>query len=622
MTGFEILELLLPRYVKALCYDQISDKIQDGSDLEYGIILSTYRIFYLDFDCIFYYFISEEPCNGTKNLHSVPWMDNFLMIPGHKSLSSVLNISEEFRQNNSRVDAMIKNGYYPMDAASGLAVHALLSGYKHDKVNHVLLLIYDYFLLLIRTILLSFLFISLHRTQSRSIKVLDLCCCPGSKLHLILSLLCDESLKGSASMHQGQQQHRPLIVGVDISPQRLFTCQSLLRKLLSRYRSHNSDCKNLQGRIILFNGDGSCFGRDGFFGTAVFDSHTYMDFIAHGKNGDFYNKKLNKSARARMKSACRTIERQFQRQSIAVKATDLATGFSNSNNSKSSATTAVLLPQLAGGDGEEEGDGSDFSGVAGDFDYVLVDAECRHDASYRHMSFIDEIDREEGKEEVLPTASNKEECFYHDDDEGGDNDNMQGGGEDTKKVQGGSNSDERYRYKKRKVAQLPSSGGGELASLQLSLLRNGFHHLKEGGSLVYSTCSQDAAQNEDIVAVLLREEPSAVLVPAFPPAVFDRGKCLAASSSVSVSSSGNVLPLQAAVHECLNQESLEGLLKGIVSFTEEQVRRYAGEICDSIATSSLPVFSEGSLPGTITLGFKGGMSGHFIAKITKKGNVS
>ena len=111
------------------------------------------------------------------------------MVPGHKSFLSVLNISEEFHQK-SGVDAIIKNGYYPMDAASGLAVHALLSGYNHDKVNRVLFL--PYLCILINNLR------SLYLTKSRPVKVLDLCCCPGSKLHLIWSLLYDESLQGPA----------------------------------------------------------------------------------------------------------------------------------------------------------------------------------------------------------------------------------------------------------------------------------------------------------------------------------------------------------------------------------------------------------------------------------------
>ena len=67
-------------------------------------------------------------------------MENFLMVPGHKSLSSVLNIFDENRSDNG-VDTIINNGYYPMDAASGLAVHALLSGNNCDKVNLTLVVV-------------------------------------------------------------------------------------------------------------------------------------------------------------------------------------------------------------------------------------------------------------------------------------------------------------------------------------------------------------------------------------------------------------------------------------------------------------------------------------------------
>ncbi|RVW51746.1 hypothetical protein CK203_066680 [Vitis vinifera] len=45
--------------------------------------------------------------------------------------------------------------------------------------------------------------------------------------------------------------------------------------------------------------------------------------------------------------------------------------------------------------------------------------------------------------------------------------------------------------------------------LQFRLLSNGFRLLKVGGSLVYSTCSLTAAQNEDVVEQFLRENASA-----------------------------------------------------------------------------------------------------------------
>ena len=53
-----------------------------------------------------------------------------------------------------------------------------------------------------------------------------------------------------------------------------------------------------------------------------------------------------------------------------------------------------------------------------------------------------------------------------------------------------------------------------LAALQAALLRNGFARLRPGGTLVYSTCSFARAQNEDIVAAFLSAEPRARLLPA------------------------------------------------------------------------------------------------------------
>lgn len=69
-----------------------------------------------------------------RDLQKVPWMENFFMLPGHKSISSAFNISEE-KRSTCGVDTIIKNGYYPMDVASGLAVHALLNGNNLDRVN-------------------------------------------------------------------------------------------------------------------------------------------------------------------------------------------------------------------------------------------------------------------------------------------------------------------------------------------------------------------------------------------------------------------------------------------------------------------------------------------------------
>lgn len=88
------------------------------------------------------------------------------------------------------------------------------------------------------------------------------------------------------------------------------------------------------------------------------------------------------------------------------------------------------------------------------FDRVLVDAQCLHDGSFRH-------------EEAAQA------------------------------------------YKKPR----PDVDEDELRALQVGLIRNGFRLLKPGGTMVYSTCSFDANQNEAVVEDLLRAEPTARLVP-------------------------------------------------------------------------------------------------------------
>ncbi|KEH20375.1 NOL1/NOP2/sun family RNA methylase, putative [Medicago truncatula] len=51
----------------------------------------------------------------------------------------------------------------------------------------------------------------------------------------------------------------------------------------------------------------------------------------------------------------------------------------------------------------------------------------------------------------------------------------------------------------------------DLHALQLNLLTNGFRLLKVGGSLVYSTCSLTVAQNEDVMEQFLKENITAEL---------------------------------------------------------------------------------------------------------------
>ena len=97
------------------------------------------------------------------------------------------------------------------------------------------------------------------------------------------------------------------------------------------------------------------------------------------------------------------------------------------------------------------------------FDRVLVDAECAHDGSLKHIrKFFDSrgrVSNLQALEEHMPWLS---------------------------------------RQKRQ-----------ELAELQYKLLKRGFELLKEDGVLVYSTCSFSEAQNEDVVRRFLLTEPCA-----------------------------------------------------------------------------------------------------------------
>lgn len=77
----------------------------------------------------------------------------------------------------------------------------------------------------------------------------------------------------------------------------------------------------------------------------------------------------------------------------------------------------------------------------------------------------------------------------------------------------------------------------DLERLQRMLLENGFKHLKEGGILVYSTCSSSRLQNEDVVDWLLNKYPSARLerIPDIEnvPTVFN-GACATATDNLCI----------------------------------------------------------------------------------------
>lgn len=56
----------------------------------------------------------------------------------------------------------------------------------------------------------------------------------------------------------------------------------------------------------------------------------------------------------------------------------------------------------------------------------------------------------------------------------------------------------------------PADGNG-LHSLQLRILKRGINILKQGGRIVYSTCSMNPVENEAVIAAALQAHPGKYL---------------------------------------------------------------------------------------------------------------
>jgi 16S rRNA C967 or C1407 C5-methylase (RsmB/RsmF family) len=300
-----------------------------------------------------------------------------------------------------------------------------------------------------------------------------------------------------------------LVVGVDIAVNRLHVCKSLLDKWRCVVGG------GTRARQLLFHADGQSFGIDQL-GALLYDSNLAKAEDAYRKG----RKNSNKSSRNRELQQLREVQ---------------------------SYLTAILPSQ--------------------GYDRVLVDAECTHDASYRHMQFFDSS--ESGQRRKWQKRS-------HEDLE--DEESAPTTAADSSSMLLSHNitaTDPAIDHEQRQSLQ----------SLQRGLLENGFKSLRSGGLLIYSTCSADTAQNEDIVSWLLTEHANTELLPALPQ--FLRS----------------------------SREEAQAMMDSLLAMPLEQ---QATKICDFYASRTTPTLLDGELPGTIRVDATCGMSGHFIAKIRKK----
>uniref|UniRef100_A0A0D9VFH9 SAM-dependent MTase RsmB/NOP-type domain-containing protein n=1 Tax=Leersia perrieri TaxID=77586 RepID=A0A0D9VFH9_9ORYZ len=239
--------------------------------------------------------------------------------------------------------------------------------------------------------------------------VLDLCAAPGAKLCMLADML---GTTGS-------------LTGVDVAKHRLAACRTMLQKY------------SLGDRSRLFVADGTSF-------SILPVNSSLGESTGLEDNGSIFSEWTSKrSWKERQKSK-------------------------KAKTAGSPHLTSISEPELiyygkhSGLVGLRKCDvlrpSADVEALTSGYDKVLVDAECTHDGSIKHIQKFE---------------------FWG------------------------------WKTLDRRV--LDAERTDNLLGLQLRLLTNGFKLLKTGGSLVYSTCSLTVAQNENVVQQFLCKHSSAEL---------------------------------------------------------------------------------------------------------------
>ncbi|KAK3832401.1 MAG: S-adenosyl-L-methionine-dependent methyltransferase [Linnemannia gamsii] len=300
--------------------------------------------------------------------------------------------------------------------------------------------------------------------------VLDICCAPGAKLCMIAGLLTNSGNVRSDRFGGGNQLQMDItgtVTGVDISPHRLSTCRSLLK----RHR--------LQQCARLFQADGTTFSvlrpsaidtirarimanPSGAKKTAPDPQSSAQSKRALDDDEDEYDDYGNseisqmvvdggQESAARQQFHINSLENEttFKRHKVALDtlkglcsgSTGETTLFNGTEtNGSQEKIVPFFAPKILRNDPQ-------LRTEAYKYDKVIVDAECTHDGSIAHIL----------KYEAWGWDSFHKNFMSQD--------------------------------------RLDS-----LSDLQRGLLMNGFRLTKAGGIIVYSTCSLSRAQNEDIVA--------------------------------------------------------------------------------------------------------------------------
>lgn len=338
---------------------------------------------------------------------------NVLPVPWMESKWAFYALPEGFSLSKS---PCFRSGrIYGMDVSSGAGVAVLLSDFHNVDASECK-----------QQVPLDF---------DSELRVLDLCCSPGLKL-----------LQMADCFHKkpsNTQKPRPVkVVGVDICEHRMNICKKIVQKYFIEETSGRGNAEESHVGIQLYREDGTTFGVQR--PNLVFDSGVAMEEMVQrgGKR-----KRMNKSARAREKKRLRQ---------IATTECGSATQRENSKSTK---------------DENEVGNNIQL------FDFVLVDAECSTDGSFKHIR------------QRLQEAQKKQQ------------------------------NKDAVRHEEENIMLTDPDKLTDLVELQRKLMASGFRLLKEGGALVYSTCSLSEDQNEKVVNWLLESHKDAALVPIHFPSI-------------------------------------------------------------------------------------------------------
>ncbi|KAM6541520.1 hypothetical protein CsatB_005967 [Cannabis sativa] len=241
--------------------------------------------------------------------------------------------------------------------------------------------------------------------------VLDLCAAPGAKLCMILDLLGD---LGS-------------VTGVDVTRHRLAACRTMVQKY------------ELGDHCRLLVADGTTFS---LFPTRNYSDSKSCESVLIGGVERFKEWRSRRTWKERKKAAR---DRENAHMNPGIQEPELL--FYGKHAGVVGLSKDELYKTV-----------SDSELLSCGYDKVLVDAECTHDGSIKHI-----------------------QKFEH------------------------------WGWKTLQRRVLDAERTDSLTVLQLKLLSNGFRLLKAGGLLVYSTCSLTIAQNEEVVAQFLKENGSAEL---------------------------------------------------------------------------------------------------------------